>query len=307
MNVRPVEPIVSVGWLAERLDDSRVKVLDATWYLPNKEGSGKADFKRCRIPGARYFDIDSIADKASPLPHMLPPEESFAAAMDELKIERSDTVIIYETNGIAFAAARAWWMLRSYGHPHVAVLNGGMPAWEGGRYPLDVSQAEDEQLEAAGNACIQAQNQAPGSNLPKPQYPAQLNRGMVVSKQDILDAMSDPKLRIMDARGVARFSGSEPEIRAGVRSGHIPGSTCVPYASLLADGKALKGDDELRSIFGENISGKAAEKWVATCGSGVTACVIALACAKLGRDVSVYDGSWTEWGGDAKCPVASSG
>ena len=281
--------------------------------MPNKKRDGKDDFRKARIPGAQYFDIDAIADKSSALKHMLPPAHAFSAAMDKLRISNEDTVVIYETNGIAFAAARAWWMFKCFGHADVRVLNGGLPAWkkEGvGLLELDESTVNEDSLEAAGRASIAAQEE---TNTPSGfQYKAALREHLVVSKKDILEDLSrgkeERKMFLLDARGEARFKGTEPEARPGLRSGHIPGSFSMSFGSLLESG-TMKSKEALaeNTLFKDSLQvGKGQQQAItATCGSGVTACVIALAFARFGQEVSVYDGSWSEWGADAACPLES--
>mmetsp|Transcript_3532 Transcript_3532/g.12402 ORF Transcript_3532/g.12402 Transcript_3532/m.12402 type:complete len:391 (-) Transcript_3532:147-1319(-) len=311
-----VDPVVSPGWLAENLGS--VKVLDATWYLPSKKKEGRETHRvGPRIPGAKYFCIDAIASQdAASLKHMLPPPDAFAAAADALGLKNSDTVVVYEANGMAFAAARAWWMFRCFGHENVKVLNGGLPAWirerEAGGGPasafgLDESEAPEESVDAGGNASVSAQ--AAGGGGSSAAYRAELNPGLVVSKADILsdlDLGKGKKMHLLDARGAARYKGTEPEARPGLRSGHIPGSFSMPFASLICDDGGLmpaealmKNDLVLRALEEE----RAGKFITASCGSGVTACVVALAFARLGKDVAVYDGSWTDWGADTSCPI----
>lgn len=345
-----VDPVVSPGWLAENLGS--VKVLDATWYLPSKKKEGRETHRvGPRIPGAKYFCIDAIASQdAASLKHMLPPPDAFAAAADALGLKNSDTVVVYEANGMAFAATRAWWMFRCFGHENVKVLNGGLPAWirerEAGGGPasafgLDESEAPEESVDAGGNASVSAQ--AAGGGGSSAAYRAELNPGLVVSKADILsdlDLGKGKKMHLLDARGAARYKvrewhaktlapkpvadhrirlssssfggvgsppkGTEPEARPGLRSGHIPGSFSMPFASLICDDGGLmpaealmKNDLVLRALEEE----RAGKFITASCGSGVTACVVALAFARLGKDVAVYDGSWTDWGADTSCPI----
>ena len=214
-----VDPVVSPGWLAENLGS--VKVLDATWYLPSKKKEGRETHRvGPRIPGAKYFCIDAIASQdAASLKHMLPPPDAFAAAADALGLKNSDTVVVYEANGMAFAAARAWWMFRCFGHENVKVLNGGLPAWirerEAGGGPasafgLDESEAPEESVDAGGNASVSAQ--AAGGGGSSAAYRAELNPGLVVSKADILsdlDLGKGKKMHLLDARGAARYKVRE--------------------------------------------------------------------------------------------------
>jgi thiosulfate/3-mercaptopyruvate sulfurtransferase len=223
--------------------------------LPNKKRDGKDDFRKARIPGAQYFDIDAIADKSSALKHMLPPAHAFSAAMDKLSIRNADTVVIYETNGMAFAAARAWWMFKCFGHADVKVLNGGLPAWkEAGEslLKLDDAAVSEESIQAAGNASIAAQ-EGNAASSGSPQYEAALREQLVVSKEDILEDLSrgkeERKMFLLDARGEARFKGTEPEARPGLRSGHIPGSFNMSFSSLLEKGTTMKS----RGLFVYNI------------------------------------------------------
>ena len=195
------DPVVTPKWLEEQRN---VKILDATWYLPSKKLDGKDDFRKARIPNAQYFDIDAIADKSASLKHMLPPSNAFAAAMDSLNITNSDTVVVYETNGIAFAAARAWWMFRCFGHDDVRVLDGGMPAWrKDGNLALDETVVGSHLINAPGLAAMEAQE----SGKSDFKYQATLRENLVVSKQDILSDLSkeDNKKFLLDARGEARF------------------------------------------------------------------------------------------------------
>mmetsp|Transcript_4866 Transcript_4866/g.8636 ORF Transcript_4866/g.8636 Transcript_4866/m.8636 type:complete len:295 (+) Transcript_4866:63-947(+) len=234
------DPVVTPKWLEEQRN---VKILDATWYLPSKKLDGKDDFRKARIPNAQYFDIDAIADKSASLKHMLPPSNAFAAAMDSLNITNSDTVVVYETNGIAFAAARAWWMFRCFGHDDVRVLDGGMPAWrKDGNLALDETVVGSHLINAPGLAAMEAQE----SGKSDFKYQATLRENLVVSKQDILSDLSkeDNKKFLLDARGEARFRGTEPEAKPGLRSGHIPGSFSMHYNSLLQDGTLMKSKGE---------------------------------------------------------------
>jgi len=324
------DPVVSPLWLSSRL--SEVKVLDATWYLPKFNKDGRDDFGSARIPGARYFDIDAIADKSADLKHMLPPPGAFAAAAESLNIKNSDTVVVYETNGIAFAAARAWWMFRCFGHENVKVLDGGLPAWkevaeaEGKEsFALDESPVTSDFVNSPGNAAVAAQALG-ASELASRQwdYRAVLNESLVTKKDEILSdlAKREQDIVLLDARGGGRYRGAEKEAKPGLRSGHIPGSYSMPYATLLTEGQRMVSVDDFAAAeayqrkrkprplasSGEVLEavggGSQGKRIAATCGSGVTACVLALAFARAGCwDVAVYDGSWSDWGADRKCPV----
>ncbi len=241
-----------------------VKLLDATY--PSKEAA--------RIGDAGVFDIDAVADPRSDMPHMLPSPGDFARAVLELGISNDDLVVVYDQSGIAMAAARAWWMFRVFGHDNVCVLNGGLPYWKATGHPLNDSPPA-----------------APAAVKYTASFRPELVRDMALVQQAL---RSGGGTAILDARSTERFSGNAAESRPGLRSGHIPGSANVPYASLIdpSDGR-LRAVADIRGIL-DAFAGK---QVIASCGSGVTACVIALAFYTLEKpDVAVYDGSWTEWG-----------
>lgn len=252
-------------------EDGNLRLLDATYAM-----GGPVDPRQvhaaCHIGNARFFDIDEVADQDSDLPHMLPDPASFAAAVAALGISNDDTVVIYDQDGLAFAAARAWWMFRVFGHDRVRVLNGGLPWWRAQGYPVNDTPVTP----------------APGH------FKAALRPELVKSKEDVLQATTQPDIQIIDARAAARFGGTMPEPRAGLRAGHIPGSRNLPY-TMVVDGTTgrLKERSELESLL-KDFQQKPA---IASCGSGVTACVLALAFHTTGKaDVAIYDGSWSEWG-----------
>ena len=273
--------VVSTQWLAERLHAPDIAIIDASWHLPAAKRNAKAEFLKERIPGAQFFDIDDISDTATSLPHMLPSPEKFTSRMKRLGIGDGKKVIAYDTAGI-FSAARAWWMFRIFGHDDVAVLDGGFPKWKAEGLPVD----EDP----------------PG----KPQerhFSSRFQSMMVRDKGAVLDAVKTGKAQIADARSPGRFSGTEPEPRPGVRSGHMPGAANVHYATLLNSDGTLKSPGEIASVFAA--AGVDVKKPVITsCGSGITAAILSLGLTLIGaRDHALYDGSWSEWGAETDTPV----
>ena len=267
--------IVTAAWLHDHIDQKDIKILDASSHLPTTRRDAQAEFIAQRIAGAGRFDINLIADTSSPLPHTLPSSDVFAAHMQALGLNDDDHIIVY-CDSAHLSAARAWWMLRLFGHANVSVLNGGLKSW------ISIGGAIDSGAEtpvAAGQFTIRSAVGANAINL------ASL-RALVT------DGIAG---QIADARSAGRFAGTEAEPRAGLRAGHIPGSFNVPISSLLTDG-ALKDKDELAAAFaagGIDIT----RPVITSCGSGVTACGLALALAMLGNEKTfVYDGSWSEWG-----------
>ena len=296
--------IVSAKWLAENAAD--VKLLDCSWYLPAMGRDAKLEHAICRIPGARYFDVEKISDPDSSLPHMLPSAESFASACDALGIENGDQVVVYDGAGL-FSAARAWWMFKVFGHCAVAVLDGGVPGWLSEGMAMDVTPVTLDVVNAAARA-------SRGENInTTPKFKATLDAASVRSKQDVLDRCvgSNKNERLVDARPTPRWAGAAPELRPGVRSGRVPDSKCVPFFSLLdAETKRMKSKTEILSTFaaaGVDLC-DLKTPLVASCGTGITACVLSLAAAvavpERPKGLPVYDGSWTEWGSeDSGCPV----
>lgn len=274
--------IVSTAWLAAHLKDPDLRILDASWYLPDAGRDAKAEFEQAHIPGARFFDIDDIKDSRSDLPHMAPPIEKFMSRLRAMGVGDGHQIVVYDGAGI-FSAARVWWMFRLMGQMDIAVLDGGLPKW----------QAEGRPVE----------------DMP----PMIRDRHMTVRRQnqmvkDVTQVSAASKLRdheIIDARAPARFRGDAPEPREGLRSGHIPGSRNVHYATLLNDDGTMKDPTALKALFeaaGVDLSKPA----ITTCGSGVTAAILSLAMEIIGKtDHALYDGSWAEWGMFPTVPVAT--
>lgn len=268
------DPLVSTQWLADRLNDPKVKILDATFKLPGMVPLPIDDYRAAHIPGAVFFDVDAVSDHANPLPHMYPNEEQFGRDLGALGVSNDDTVVIYDAGGW-MAAPRAWWMLLSFGHKDVRVLDGGLKKWT----------AENRAVEK-------------GDATPKPAtYKATFDAQRVRSMNQMIGNLESKAEQVIDARPAGRFDGSVPEPRAGLRGGHIPGSRNVPFATLFdANTGAMKSLDELRAAFSG--AGVDLQKPIVTsCGSGVSAGVVTLALYRLGiANTALYDGSWSEWG-----------
>jgi thiosulfate/3-mercaptopyruvate sulfurtransferase len=277
------DPLVSTDWLAARLGDSSVKVIDASFKLPGILPLPVDDYLAAHIPGAVFFDVDAISDHSVSLPHMYPDAKQFARDVAALGISSGDTVVAYDSGGWV-AAPRAWWMFLSFGYNRVKVLDGGLKKW----------QAEGRPTQS-------------GRVTPTPgHFEARLDAGFVRSKQQLIRNLDSGAEQVIDARPRPRFEGTTAEPRPGLRGGHIPGSRNVPYAELFdVRTGTMKSLDELRRIFvGTGID--LAKPVVTTCGSGVSAAVLTLALYRLGaRGTALYDGSWAEWGMPEGPPVAT--
>jgi len=274
--------LVSTDWLSRHLADPDLRLIDASWYMPDQGRNARAEYDAGHIPGARFFDIDEISDHRSALPHMAPPVEKFMSRMRAMGIGDGHQVVVYDGSGL-FSAARVWWTFRLMGKQDIAVLDGGFPKW----------QAEGRAIE----------------DMP----PVVRDRHITISRQnhlvkDVTQVAHASKLReaeIIDARAAARFQGDVAEPRPGLRSGHIPNSRNLPFGHLLNSDGTLKETDALRAAFvaaGVDL-GKPA---ITTCGSGVTAAILSLALERIGhRNHALYDGSWSEWGMYDDLKVAS--
>lgn len=265
--------LVSTEWLAARLTMPDLRVIDASWYMPDMNRDPKAEYEKAHIPGARFFDIDEISDTRSALPHMVPPVEKFMSRMRAMGVGDGHQVVVYDGAGL-FSAARVWWLFRLMGKTDVAVLDGGFPKW----------LAEGRETE----------------DLP----PIMRDRHITVSVQnhmvkDVTQVAAAAKLKdweIVDARSPGRFRGEEPEPREGLRSGHIPGSCNLHYRRVLNDDGTMRTPSELRQLF-EAAGVDLGKPVITTCGSGVTAAILSLALERIGhRRHALYDGSWSEWG-----------
>ncbi|MGQ0675762.1 MAG: 3-mercaptopyruvate sulfurtransferase [Rhodospirillales bacterium] len=277
------DALVSTEWLARHLNDAELRIVDGTYILPPTARSARKEFAQRHIPGAVFFDIDEIADKTNPLPHMLPPPEQFSAKARKLGLGDAGRIVAYDTHGM-MSAARVGWMFRAMGHKNVAVLDGGLPKWL------------KEGRQVAGAA----------PNAPERHFTARFDPALVRSLMQVKDALESKSVQVVDARSAGRFKGVDPEPRAGLRGGHMPGAFNVPYTDLLdpAEKTFLSADRLAQRFAAAGVD--TAKPIVTSCGSGVTACVLALGLYLLGRDdVAVYDGSWTEWGGRKDTPVAT--
>ncbi|WZZ05635.1 hypothetical protein YC2023_091556 [Brassica napus] len=296
------EPVVSVDWLHSNLREPDLKVLDASWYMPDEQRNPIQEYQVAHIPGALFFDLDGISDRSTSLPHMLPSEEAFAAGCSALGIENKDGVVVYDAKGV-FSAARVWWMFRVFGHDKVWVLDGGLPRWRASGYDVESSASGDAILKAsAASEAIEKIYQ--GHSVSPITFQTKFQPHLVWTLDQVKNNMEDQTYQHVDARSKARFDGTAPEPRKGIRSGHIPGSKCVPYPQLFdsASQTLLPAEDLKKRFEQEEIS--LDKPIMASCGTGVTACILAMGLHRVGKtDVPVYDGSWTEWATQPDLPM----
>lgn len=276
------DALVSTEWLASHLKAPDLRIVDASWYLPSMNRDGKKEYAERHIPGAVYFDIDDIADTDSSLPHMLPGPEKFASRMRRLGIGDGNRIVVYDGSDNHLSAPRAWWMFRVFGHTDVSVLNGGLKKWLAEGRPV-------EDLPP----------------LPRERhFTARRNDLLVRDAEQVRANLTSKREQVVDARSKGRFAGTEPEPRQGLRGGHIPGSTCVPAGALTDPATGLFREAVDLKVLFQDAGVDMSRPVVTSCGSGVSACALTLALHLIGhRQVAVYDGSWTEWGGRTDLPV----
>ncbi|MEH6631981.1 MAG: 3-mercaptopyruvate sulfurtransferase [Halopseudomonas aestusnigri] len=272
--------IVSTQWLADHLSAPDVRVVDGTYYLPNENKNARELYEEQHIENTVFFDIDDISDEANPLPHMIPSDIKFASRVRKLGLGDGNRIIIYDQRGL-FSAARVWWMFKLFGHKDVAVLDGGLPKWLQENRPVDDNKVY------------------PGERHFSPRF----NSFLVRDKAQLIKNLDTSKEQVLDARAAGRFTGETPEPRATLRSGHIPGSLSLPFTNLLNDEGVLKSIEDLRALY-KKAGVDYSKPIVTSCGSGVTAAVLSLGLELTGhKNISLYDGSWTEWGQEGETPV----
>ena len=271
--------LVTPEWLNGRLGSEGVRIVDASWYLPAQNRDAKAEFLAGHIPGAVFFDIDAIADRTTNLPHMLPGEAAFAAAAGALGLSQDDTIVVYDGLGL-FSAPRVWWTLRTFGARDVRVLDGGLPAWKQAGYALESGGAR------------------PASAV----FRARFDPKAVADLAGVQATLEQRTAAVVDARSTERFRGEAPEPRPGLPSGHMAGARNLPWEKLVTGGKLVdtKAIHEQFEASGVDLS----RPVVTSCGSGVSAAILAFALARIGKtDVSLYDGSWAEWASQADAEI----
>ncbi len=281
LNYKNQHALVSTNWLHDNLNN--VTVIDATWYLPDMGKDAKAEYDKAHIKDAIYFNIDDLRNKNSDLPHMLPTAEEFSQSIGKFGINNDDHIVVYDAHGL-FSAARIWWMFRIFGHDKISILNGGGFKWRNEEKPMD-----DDIV-----------------NIHQTSFQAEIRPELICHIDDIFTNLENGKSQILDARPKARYDATSPEPRPGMRSGHIPKSKNLPFSFLLdaTSKEILPAKSLLEKFDAENIDIN--QPIICSCGSGVTACILAFCLYLVGKDDAViYDGSWAQWGSLSHTPIDS--